>query len=156
MVVLILSPALPHRLACPVSMLLSPRGQARIAVTHISPRQKGPPLSCNTGPALTPALHTPLFPPDRAPFSWPANDFFVKSHWGLREGGRAGGRARPEPHTCFKLQDLGDGPGQCPAVTSGLAWPHQQMFPAMERCWPGLSVEEGKGRCQGHPSSGEI
>lgn len=71
----------------------------------------------------------------------------VTGDWG--EGRRAGGRARPEPSTCFKLGDLGDGPGQRPVVTPGLAWPHQQMFPAKESCWPGLSVEEERGGAKG-------
>lgn len=56
-----------------------------------------------------------------------------------------GGRSGPEPYTCFTLQDLGDGPGQCPPVTPSLAWPPQQMFPAMESSWPELPVEEGEG-----------
>lgn len=139
----ILSPDLPRRLACSSQCAFYLRGQARIAVTHIShPGKEGHHLAATQGLLSSqPCTHTHtlfFFPPDRAPFNWPANDFFVKSHWGPREGGRAGGRARPEPHTCLKLQDLGDGPGQCPAVTPGLAWPHQQMFPAMESCWPGL------------------
>ena len=60
-------------------------------------------------------------------------------------GGRAGGRAGPEPYTRFELQDLGDGTGQRPPVTPGLAWPPQQMFPAMESSWPRLRVGEGRG-----------
>lgn len=118
----ILSPDMPHRLACSVNVSIPHR--TRAAVTHIShPGRTGHYLAAAQGLCSSPPLHTPLLPPEGTPFSWPANDFFVKSHWGLREGGRAGGRARPEPRTCFKLQDLGDGPGQCPTVTPGLAWP---------------------------------
>lgn len=107
------------------SMCLSPSRPGPPAVTHISHpgRTGGHYVAAAQGLRSSPPLHTPLLPPEGTPFSWPANDFFVKSHWGLREGGRAGGRARPEPRTCFKLQDLGDGPGQCPTVTPGLAWP---------------------------------
>lgn len=118
----ILSPDMPHRLACSVNVSIP--HQTRTAVTHSShPGRPGHHLAAAQGLRSSPPLHTPLLPPEGTPFSWPANDFFVKSHWGLREGGRTGGRARPEPRTCFKLQDLGDGPGQCPTVTPGLAWP---------------------------------
>lgn len=114
----ILSPDMPHRLACSVNVSIP--HQTRTAVTHSShPGRPGHHLDAAQGLRSSPPLYTPLLPPEGTPFSGPANDFFVKSHWGRREGGRAGGRARPEPRTCFKLQDLGDGPGQCPTVTPG-------------------------------------
>lgn len=61
-----------------------------------------------------------------------------------REGGRAGGWTGPKPYTCFKLQDPGDGAGQRPPVTPSLAWPPQQMFPAVASSWPGLQGGVGE------------
>lgn len=62
--------------------------------------------------------------------------------------GRVSGQGQ-SPNTCLKLQDLGDGTGQCPAVTPGRAWPPQQMFPAMESSWPRLQVGKGGGGARG-------
>lgn len=128
---------------------LSP-GRGLVAMTH-SPHPGG---AATTGCGSRACSHPQ---PDTHPLPQPmvllpdqqTSSLLESPVAGGREGGRAGGRAGPEPSTCFKLHDLGDGPGQRPPVTPRLAWPPQQMFPARESCWPGLRVGEGPGRCQG-------
>ena len=122
-------------------------GRALVAMTH------GPhPGSTATAGQGTRACSHPH--PYTPPFSSQAElssadqqttSLLESSVAGGGRGGWAGERAGPEPYTCLKLQDLGDGTGQCPAVTPGRAWPPQQMFPAMESSWPRLRVGEGRG-----------
>lgn len=111
-----------------------------------SPRQRGHRWPRHRGLLPPLPVHTPLSSQAKLLSADQQTTSLLRVIRGRREGGGwAGERAGPEPYTCLKLQDLGDGTGQRPAVTPGRAWPPQQMFPAMESSWPRLRVGEGPG-----------